>query len=62
MAPKVEVGNMRPQIAAKRKKLLTGGVPSGKIRVPLFYTLGHHRFDIASWRLKATKRAQISKR
>jgi hypothetical protein len=28
----------------------------------LFYTLGHHRFDIASWRLKATKRAQISKR
>jgi hypothetical protein len=51
MARKVgEDGKMSPEIAVKREKLLTGGVSSGKKKVPLFYTLGHHRLDIASWR------------
>jgi hypothetical protein len=55
MARKVgKVGKMSPEIGVKREELLTGGVSSGKKRVPLFYTLGHHGLDIASWRLKAT--------
>jgi hypothetical protein len=61
MARKVgKVGKMSSEIGAKREKLDWFG-SFGEKKVLLFYTLGHHRLDIASWRLKAIKRAQISK-
>jgi hypothetical protein len=56
-----EVGKMSPEIAVKREKLLTGGVPSGKKGSIVLHVGTPSIRHCVIWRLEVTKRAQISK-